>query len=28
MPIFSTDADFTYFQKYLPIKLHSPRTDR
>ena len=28
MPIFTTDADFTYFQKYLPIKLHRLRTDR
>jgi predicted nucleic acid-binding protein len=27
MPIFTTDADFTLFQRYLPIKLHSPRTD-
>jgi len=27
MPIFTTDADFTLFQQYLPIKLHSPRTD-
>ncbi len=28
MPIFTTDADFTFFQQYLPIKLHRPRTDR
>jgi len=28
MPIFTTDVDFTYFQKYIPIKLHRPRTDR
>jgi predicted nucleic acid-binding protein len=27
MPIFTTDADFTLFQQYLPIKLHHPRTD-
>jgi predicted nucleic acid-binding protein len=27
MPIFTTDADFTWFQQYLPIKLHHPRTD-
>jgi len=26
MPIFTTDEGFTYFQKYLPIKLHRPRT--
>lgn len=26
MPIFTTDADFTLFQQYLPIKLHNPRT--
>ncbi|MFP5213117.1 MAG: PIN domain-containing protein [Acidobacteriota bacterium] len=25
MPIFTTDADFTLFQQYLPIKLHRPR---
>ncbi len=28
MPIFTTDADFTFFQQYLPIKLHRPRPDR
>ncbi|SPF41593.1 PilT protein domain protein [Syntrophobacter sp. SbD1] len=28
MPIFTTDADFTFFQQCLPIKLHYPRTDR
>ena len=28
MSIFTTDADFTYFQQYLPIKLHRLRTDR
>jgi len=28
MPIFTTDVDFSYFQKYLPILLHRPRTDR
>lgn len=28
MPIFTTDADFTFFQQYLPIKLHRPRTIR
>ncbi len=28
MPVFTTDADFNYFQKYLPIKLHRLRTDR
>lgn len=28
MPIFTTDADFTFFQQYLPIKLHRPRSDR
>ncbi len=27
MPIFTTDGDFSLFQQYLPIKLHSPRTD-
>jgi hypothetical protein len=26
LPIFTTDAGFTFFQQYLPIKLHSPRT--
>lgn len=25
VPIFTTDADFTFFQQHLPIKLHSPR---
>lgn len=28
IPIFTTDVDFAYFQKYLPIKLHRLRTDR
>ncbi|MEN6437104.1 MAG: PIN domain-containing protein [Syntrophobacter sp.] len=28
MAIFTTDVDFTYFQKYLPIKLHRLRIDR
>ncbi|MHC1728389.1 MAG: PIN domain-containing protein [Syntrophobacteraceae bacterium] len=27
MSIFTTDADFTFFRQYLPIKLHRPRTD-
>jgi hypothetical protein len=26
LPIFTTDADFTFFQQHLPIKLHSPRS--
>lgn len=25
MPIFTTDADFTFFRQHLPIKLHRPR---
>ena len=28
MPIFTTDADFTFFQQFLPIKLHHPRTEQ
>ena len=28
MPIFTTDADFTFFQQHLPINLHDLRTDR
>lgn len=26
IPIFTTDADFTFFQQHLPIKLYIPRT--
>ena len=25
MPIFTTDKDFTFFKKYIPITLHAPR---
>jgi len=25
MPIFTTDKDFTFFKKYIPINLHAPR---
>jgi len=28
MPIFTTDEDFTLFKKYLPIKLHKPRSTK